>query len=172
MKKLNRKGFTLVELLAVIIILAIVVGVTIPAVLGTIASSRKKSGENAAQIVANWIDEQYVLGSVDASGVNADFAALCGANGSGCKNLTEQTVLTEMPADGNSQNAKIMKFVIAAGLKVADVEKIAVTINDNGKSCVVLTPRSTGSYYITADSNKTQTYTAGTSCPSLGYKAA
>ena len=36
MKRLNRKGFTLVELLAVIVILAIVVGITIVTVLKTI----------------------------------------------------------------------------------------------------------------------------------------
>ena len=36
MKKLNRKGFTLVELLAVIVILAIVVGITLVTVLPTL----------------------------------------------------------------------------------------------------------------------------------------
>ena len=38
MKKLNRKGFTLVELLAVIVILAIVVGITLVTVLPTLKS--------------------------------------------------------------------------------------------------------------------------------------
>ena len=54
MKKINNKGFTLVELLAIIIILAIILMITIPAVLGTIENSKKKSIENQAVAVKKW----------------------------------------------------------------------------------------------------------------------
>ena len=58
-KKNRKKGFTLVELLAVIIILAIVVGITIPAVLTTTSNARKRAFQTAAQTMADWIDRQY-----------------------------------------------------------------------------------------------------------------
>ena len=157
MRKLNRKGFTLVELLAVIIILAIVVGITIPAVLGTITTSRKKSGENAAQIAANWVDEQYVLAGVDDAGVDNAFKATgaCGAAGQSCVGKT----VTISSAD----------FITAAGMKTSDVDSIDVNINKtSGKSCVVVHVKATGGYYITADAG-TQTYTEGASCTSTGY---
>ncbi len=59
MRKLNRKGFTLVELLAVIIILAIVVGITIPAVLTTTSKAREKAFQTSVDSFANWLGRQY-----------------------------------------------------------------------------------------------------------------
>ena len=61
MKKLNRKGFTLVELLAVIVILAIVVGITLVTVLPTLKDSRKEAFELTAQTAADFLEKEYQL---------------------------------------------------------------------------------------------------------------
>lgn len=58
MKRLNRKGFTLVELLAVIVILAIVVGITMVTILPTLENSRKKSFDVAVGAIKTYIQEQ------------------------------------------------------------------------------------------------------------------
>ena len=58
MKKLNRKGFTLVELLAVIVILAIVVGITMVTILPTLENSRKKAFDTAVETISNYIQDQ------------------------------------------------------------------------------------------------------------------
>lgn len=160
MKKLNRKGFTLVELLAVIIILAIVVGITIPAVLNTINSSRKSGGRDAAEIVANWIDDQYVVSTVDPVSLDAAWkdAAVCTENGSGC--VTGVDVASSNTA-----------FYNAAGLKVSDVDSVRIKIDSNtGKSCVTLFVNNKGNYYISSDA-KTQRYVAGKGCNdgNVGY---
>lgn len=59
MKRLNRKGFTLVELLAVIVILAIVVGITLVTVLPTLKKSRQQAFELTANTVAEYLEKQY-----------------------------------------------------------------------------------------------------------------
>lgn len=59
MKKLNRKGFTLVELLAVIVILAIVVGITMVTILPTLENSRKKAFDTAVETISNYIQDQH-----------------------------------------------------------------------------------------------------------------
>ena len=82
MKKLNRKGFTLVELLAVIIILAVVVGITIPAILTTTGNAKKKAAQNAANVSADWFDRQYqsyLVGDETMSQVNSYFKTYCSA---------------------------------------------------------------------------------------------
>ena len=70
-KKMNKKGFTLVELLAVIIILAIVVGITIPAVMTTTKNAKAKALDTAVETVRTYIQEQYelsLLGDEDLAG--------------------------------------------------------------------------------------------------------
>ena len=61
MKKLNRKGFTLVELLAVIVILAIVVGITLVTVLPTLKESRQDAFALTAQTAADYLEKEYQL---------------------------------------------------------------------------------------------------------------
>lgn len=69
MNRLNRKGFTLVELLAVIVILAIVVGITLVTVLPTLKKSRQEAFELTANTVADYLEKQYqvqLIGDVSA----------------------------------------------------------------------------------------------------------
>ena len=69
MKRLNRKGFTLVELLAVIVILAIVVGITLVTVLPTLKRSRQAAFDLTAQTAADFLEKQNELTLVgDVSG--------------------------------------------------------------------------------------------------------
>ena len=64
MRKLNRKGFTLVELLAVVVILALVMGIAASSMLSTMNTSRKSTLHSAAQTAAtnlnNWIADDML----------------------------------------------------------------------------------------------------------------
>ena len=59
MKKLNRKGFTLVELLAVIVILAIVVGIAIPGVSSVINGAKHSAMETALKSAHNYLQKHF-----------------------------------------------------------------------------------------------------------------
>ena len=131
MKKLNRKGFTLVELLAVIIILAVVVGITIPAILTTTGNAKKKAAQNAANVAADWFDRQYqsyLIGDPTMSQVNSYFKTYCSAalaTGTG----------TCAGVEGEVTEEQIVK---ASGLTSANVNKFSVTFSE-GRSCVKFT---------------------------------
>ena len=137
MKKRNRKGFTLVELLAVIIILAIVVGITIPAVLTTIRSTRDKAFQTAADSAADWFERQYQayqVGDSNIAAVDPAFTAVC---------ITETCVGTP--------HTLTEAAVTTAGLKTADVNAASSTviIKNNGRACVTLAGTEAGSYQTT-----------------------
>ncbi len=79
-KKKGKKGFTLVELLAVIVILAIVVGISITTILPVMKNSRKKALQVAADSLALWIDQQYELylsGVAINEDINEEFINAC-----------------------------------------------------------------------------------------------
>ncbi|MBQ1813066.1 MAG: prepilin-type N-terminal cleavage/methylation domain-containing protein [Bacilli bacterium] len=56
----NKKGFTLVELLAVIVILAIILIIAIPQIMNTIKTTRLKSIEDSARLIATNADKDYL----------------------------------------------------------------------------------------------------------------
>ena len=61
MKKNNKNGFTLVELLAVIVILAIILVIAVPKVMSTIKDTTKASLESSAKMVAAQVEKQYTV---------------------------------------------------------------------------------------------------------------
>ena len=139
MKRLNRKGFTLVELLAVIVILAIVVGITLVTVLPTLKKSRQEAFNLTAQTAADYVEKQYQL-------------SLVGSNISG--NTLEITNFGSSTTPYEIKPADFEK----AGLKADNYDCTAKNsciwyINEStGRACVKLT-RSTSGEYNDADLN-------------------
>ena len=56
----NKKGFTLVELLAVIVILAVILVIAVPQIVNTIKASRLGAIESSAKLIASNADEYYL----------------------------------------------------------------------------------------------------------------
>lgn len=58
---LNKQGFTLVELLAVIVVLAIILVITVPIVLNSISSTRQDALQISSKKVEKYVQEQLTL---------------------------------------------------------------------------------------------------------------
>ena len=155
MKKLNRKGFTLVELLAVIIILAIVVGISIPAITNIINDSKNNSLGVAANSAEKYVSEQYALMSVNDALVDTNFK-------------TKVSSLVTTSTDFEVTEPALLK---AMGLDTANVTKLTMTIDTTGDVCIVINEiPSASQYYTTAHwtngtTPKTTAQNRSKSCP-------
>jgi len=170
MRKLNRKGFTLVELLAVIIILAVVVGITIPAVLTAVSGAKESQFKTASETASDWFDRQYqayMVGDKTISAYDDNFVDFCKDSTGRVDALdTDGNVARDgsfVCNSGNSSNSSAL--LSAAGLTSANIASISVSFV-NGRSCVVLTSAANGDY-VTDNYPAGSTSIAGGACPNL-----
>ncbi len=93
MRKLNKKGFTLVEIVIVIVIIAILAAMLVPALTQWIDKSKKKTFTSACGTIktAVWAEEAEAY----ATGVTADASSLFGANGTVSKAVGKTVVTGE-----------------------------------------------------------------------------
>ena len=56
----NKKGFTLVELLAVIVILAVILIIAVPQIMKTINETKLKTMEDSAKLIATNAEKDYL----------------------------------------------------------------------------------------------------------------
>ena len=72
MKNKKKKGFTLVELLAVIVILAIILIIAVPQILNTINSSRYAAIKSSAELLINQAEKQYMTDQALSANTGSD----------------------------------------------------------------------------------------------------
>ena len=142
MKKLNNKGFTLVELLAVIIILAIVVGISIPSITNIINGSKDSALSVAVESAVDSLQDQYDIYNIDPAAAS--------------------TLISEVMAKGStglslkSSTAADKPKIEALGFKTTNVEEVLVKVVDNAATqtatfCVeVKKIPKTSEYFITS----------------------
>ena len=76
MKK--RNGFTLVELLAVIVILAIILVIAVPQIMSTIDDAREASLESSVKMVAAQAESQYAVAQTLGKTFATEAGSTCG----------------------------------------------------------------------------------------------
>lgn len=77
--KLNKKGFTLVELLAVIVVLAIISVIAFTSISGVISNARKNAWASNLKMLEKSIKQRKALNELDGSTYTCDNASACTA---------------------------------------------------------------------------------------------
>ena len=131
MKK--KKGFTLVELLAVIVILAVILVIAVPQIMSVIESARKGSIESTAKLIAEGAEREYtnrkILGKdtniecSDVSSMNSNDYGTCSISfdnaGKATVKVTGKGKFEGYTCNGNSTNMECIKGEIPGPTETA-----------------------------------------------------
>ena len=119
----EKKGFTLVELLAVIVILAVILVIAVPQIMSVIESARKGSIESTAKLIAEGAEREYtnrkILGKdtnvlcSDVSSMNSNDYGSCSITfdntGKATVTITGKGKFEGYTCNGNSTNMECVK---------------------------------------------------------------
>ena len=157
MKK-KKRGFTLVELLAVIVILAVILVIAVPQIMSVIESARKGSIESTAKLIAEGAEREYtnrkILGKdtnikcSDVSSMNSRDYGTCvitfDNSGKAIVSITGKGKFEGYTCNGNSTNMECVKGEIPGSTETdaqyfaysdVEVERVKVSVKDKDK-CV------------------------------------
>ena len=147
MKK--KKGFTLVELLAVIVILAVILVIAVPQIMSVIESARKGSIESTAKLIAEGAEREYtnrkILGKdtniecSDVSSMNSNDYGTCvitfDNTGKATVKVTGKGKFEGYTCNGNSTNMECVKGEIPGSTKT-DAQYFSYSEVDDGTEVV------------------------------------
>ena len=147
MKK--KKGFTLVELLAVIVILAVILVIAVPQIMSVIESARKGSIESTAKLIAEGAEREYtnrkILGKdtniecSDVSSMNSNDYGTCvitfDNTGKATVKVTGKGKFEGYTCNGNSTNMECVKGEIP-GPTETDAQYFSYSDVDDGTEVV------------------------------------
>ena len=129
----KKKGFTLVELLAVIVILAVILVIAVPQIMSVIESARKGSIESTAKLIAEGAEREYtnrkILGKdtniecSDVSSMNSNDYGTCVITfdnaGKATVKVTGKGKFEGYTCNGNSINMECVKGEIPGSTETA-----------------------------------------------------
>ena len=129
----KKKGFTLVELLAVIVILAVILVIAVPQIMSVIESARKGSIESTAKLIAEGAEREYtnrkILGKdtniecSDVSSMNSNDYGTCVITfdnaGKAKVSITGKGKFEGYTCNGNSTNMECVKGEIPGSTETA-----------------------------------------------------
>ena len=129
----KKKGFTLVELLAVIVILAVILVIAVPQIMSVIESARKGSIESTAKLIAEGAEREYtnrkILGKdtniecSDVSSMNSNDYGTCVITfdnaGKATVKVTGKGKFEGYTCNGNSTNVECVKGEIPGSTETA-----------------------------------------------------
>ena len=135
---MNKKGFTLVELLAVIVILAIILVIAVPKVMDTIDSARNASLESSAKMVAAQAENQYTVAqtlgtnfdTTDGDCTNAKWAGLNKTDYASCTyNIDSNGKATVTIVGASKFDGKYVCNGTRSSARVTEEECLSVDLN-------------------------------------------
>ena len=123
MKKLNKKGFTLVEMLVVIAIIAVLVAIIIPTVMS--ATTKAAAATNAANLRS--VKAELTTAMLTKDGAAYDAAIAAAPKAKACKDVADGTAMAATPASYSAVTTSTTEVVVnyGEGYDIAYFEAIA-----------------------------------------------
>ena len=143
MKKLNRKGFTLVELLATVVILSLVTGVAVPVTTNVVSTSKHKALGTFVDEAENYIADQWKIKKVSPDTMSLSFKSVIeNYNGGTGYKAGDGFIMLSVTNDTEK------KLIDEMGIPSKDVSTVHFLIASDNIPCVVISkiPNNSGIY--------------------------